>query len=94
MESVSSAALILLVVRSRRPLFSSRPSGRLVAATLAVVLATVGLPYLPFADLLGLVPLPWTYLAAIAAVVALYIAAAELTKRFFYRRFDRTLKGA
>jgi Mg2+-importing ATPase len=93
-ESVVSASLILLVVRSRRPLLRSRPSRRLVLATLAVVLIATALPYLPFARFLGLVPLPLAYLVLTAAIVALYIAAAELTKHFFYRRFDRAPAAA
>jgi len=88
-ESVVSAALILLVVRSRRPFFRSKPSRRLLLATLGVVLATVALPYLPFAPILGFTPLPLTYLGAAAVVVALYIASGEVAKHFFYKRFDR-----
>jgi Mg2+-importing ATPase len=88
-ESVVSASLILLVVRSRQHIFSSRPSRRLILATLGIVLVAAVLPYLPFADFLGFVSLPLVYLVVTAAIVALYIAAAELTKRFFYRRFDR-----
>jgi Mg2+-importing ATPase len=86
---VVSASLILLVVRSRQHIFSSRPSRRLILATLGIVLVAAVLPYLPFADFLGFVSLPLVYLVVTAAIVALYIAAAELTKRFFYRRFDR-----
>ena len=87
-ESVVSASLILLVVRSRQPLFHSRPSRRLLLATLGVGIVTVALPYLPFAALLGLVPLPPPYIGAIAVIVALYIASGELAKHLFYRRFD------
>ena len=89
LESVVSASLILLVVRSRQPVFRSKPSRRLVLATLGVALITVALPYVPFAALLGLTPLPWTYLFLTAAIVALYIACAEVVKRSFYRKFDR-----
>ena len=87
-ESVLSASLILLVVRSRRPFFHSRPSRRLLLATLGVGIVTLALPYLPFAALFGLVPLPFEYLGAIAVVVALYVASGELAKHLFYRRFD------
>jgi Mg2+-importing ATPase len=89
LESVASASLILLVVRSRQPVFSSKPSRRLVLATLGVALVTIALPYVPFAALLGLTPLPLTYLFMTAAIVALYIACAEVVKRIFYRKFDR-----
>lgn len=86
-ESVLSASLILLVVRSRRSIFKSRPSRRLVGATLCVCLVTVALPYLPFAPLLGFTSLPPLYLVAIAAIVMLYIGLGELAKQVFYRRF-------
>jgi Mg2+-importing ATPase len=89
-ESVASASLILLVVRSRRPIFRSKPRRRLVLATLAVVVVTVALPYAPFAPVLGFTPLPITYLGATALIVAAYIACGEAVKRFFYRRFDRS----
>ncbi|HNX49187.1 MAG TPA: magnesium-translocating P-type ATPase [Thermoanaerobaculaceae bacterium] len=87
-ESVLSASLVVLVVRSRRPFFRSRPGKRLLLASLGVVVVTVALPFLPFAHLLGLAPLPPSYLALIALVVALYIAAGELAKRIFYRHFE------
>ena len=87
-ESVISASLILLVVRSRRSFFRSQPSRRLVAATLSVVIVTMALPYLPFAGLLGLAPLPPAYFAAIAVIVVLYIGFGEWAKHLFYRRFD------
>jgi len=50
------------------------------------VTATVLLPFLPFAQALGLTPLPASYFGAIALIVATQIAAGELTKRVFYRR--------
>ena len=49
-ESIASAALIVLVVRTRRPFFKSRPSKLLALATLAVVIVAALIPYLPFAS--------------------------------------------
>ena len=86
-ESVVSASLIVLVVRSRRPFFRSRPSARLVGATAGVVAVAVVLPFLPFAPILGMTPLPPSYIAPIAIIVALYIASGEAAKSVFYRRF-------
>ena len=48
-ESIASAALIVLVVRTRRPFFKSRPSKLLALATLGVVIVAALMPYLPFA---------------------------------------------
>ena len=85
-ESVVSASLIVLVIRSRQPFFRSRPATMLLAATLAVVAATFVLPYTPLATPLGFEPLPPVFLASIGGIVLVYIVAAEVTKRLFYRR--------
>jgi Mg2+-importing ATPase len=85
LESVVSAALIVLVVRTRKPFFMSRPSRPLAVATGLVVGATVALPYTPLAAIFGFVPLGLWYLGTIGAVVAVYIVTAELAKRSFYR---------
>ena len=85
LESVVSASLVVLVVRTRRPFFMSRPSGSLTAATALVIGATIALPYTPLGAVFGFTPLGLGYLGALAAIVALYVATAELAKRIFYR---------
>ncbi len=89
MESIVSASLIVLVVRSRRPFFKSRPSKTLVRATIAVVVMAFLMPYLPFAAVLGFARLPAQFYAVILVVVLLYVVAAEVTKRAFYRATAR-----
>ncbi len=84
LESVVSAALVVLVVRSRRPLHRSRPAAALVGATLLVAAATVALPYTPLAGLLGFTPLPVRFLVPLGGIVAAYIIAAEAAKHMFY----------
>jgi P-type Mg2+ transporter len=84
-ESIISAALIVLVIRTRRPVLQSPPSRNLLLATIAVVLVTLLIPYTPLAGLLGFAPLPLTTLLLLTVIVALYILMAELAKRLFYR---------
>jgi Mg2+-importing ATPase len=84
---VVSAALIVLVVRTKKTMLTSRPSRLLLWATLAVVGVTVWLPFGPLAELFGFVPLPWAFLPALVGIVVLYVVSAELAKRWFYRRF-------
>jgi Mg2+-importing ATPase len=84
-ESVVSAALIVFVVRSSKPFFSSRPGNYLVAATLSIVAITLTLPYSPIAPLIGFEPLPLHLLGLLGVIVMLYIATAELAKHLFYR---------
>ncbi|MGZ4998620.1 MAG: HAD-IC family P-type ATPase, partial [Methylobacter sp.] len=85
LESVVSAALIVFVVRSSKPFFSSRPGKYLVAATLTIVAVTVALPYTPIAHLIGFEPLPLHLLGLLGVIVMLYISTAEIAKHIFYR---------
>jgi Mg2+-importing ATPase len=84
-ESVVSAASIVLVVRTHRPLTASRPSRSLVLATVAVVILTLLLPNTPLGRLFGFVPLPPSFLLLLAAVLIAYVLTAERVKRWFYR---------
>ena len=84
-ESVVSAASIVLVVRTRGPLLRSAPSWPLLLATLAVVGVTLLLPWTPLGALFGFVPLPPIFLLLLAMILLAYIAAAEAMKKHFYR---------
>jgi Mg2+-importing ATPase len=86
LESVISASLIVLVIRTRRPFYKSRPGRHLLMATLAVVVATLILPFTPLSGILGLTPMPWPFLGALGAILVLYIGAAEWAKKVFFRR--------
>jgi P-type Mg2+ transporter len=83
-ESVISASAIVLVIRTRRPFFTSRPGRALALATLAVAVVTLLLPLLPAAASLGLTPMPPSFLLMLAAILAGYVLTAELVKRRFY----------
>lgn len=84
-ESVVSASLIVLVIRSRKPFFKSRPAKYLLTATLLTVVVTVALPYTPLGGLFGFTPVPLSFLLLIAMIVAMYIVSAEIAKAVFYR---------
>ena len=85
-ESLFTELFILLVVRTRRSLFKSRPGRYLWVSTLLVGLVTLAIPYLPFAEVLGFVPLPPLTLLLLVAITLLYVVANEIAKRAFYRR--------
>ena len=88
-ESVASAALIVLVIRTRQRFYRSRPSRPLLLASLAAVAFVVILPYTPIARLLGFVPLPLIFLPVLGGVLLFYVLLAEIAKAFFYRAEDR-----
>lgn len=85
-ESVVSASVIVLVIRTRKPFFKSKPGKYLVIATLLIMVLTLGLPYAPIAKVLGFQPLPVSFLFMMGVIVVVYIIAAEMIKKFFYRR--------
>jgi Mg2+-importing ATPase len=83
-ESLLTELLVALVVRSRRPFFSSRPGNVLLAATVGVTVLAFAIPYVGFGRIFGFVPLSGGLLATVAAIAAAYVIATELAKRRFY----------
>jgi Mg2+-importing ATPase len=89
-ESVISASMVVLIVRTRRSCFRSFPSRWLLGLSIVVWLLTLWLPYSPLAGILGFVPLPPQFLIALAGILLLYIVSAEFVKRIFW---SSTLSG-
>lgn len=88
-ESVISASAIVLVIRTRRTFFTSRPGKYLTLATLAVTGTTLILPYLPIGTVLGLTPMPLSFFLLLAGILAGYVLIAELAKHAFYNMTKR-----
>jgi P-type Mg2+ transporter len=84
MESVISASMIVLSIRTHKPILHSKPSRSLLSATISIVIVTLLLPYTPLAGLLGFQALPMEFLLVLAALVGLYILCAEIVKQVFY----------
>ncbi len=84
-ESIVSASLIVLIIRTRNVFFVSKPSRSLFLTTLCVICFTISIPYSPIADWFGLVPLPLSFLGMLVGIVLIYGMAAEITKRIFYK---------
>jgi len=85
-ESVISATLIVLVVRTRLRFFKSLPGKYLSIATGFILLFVLILPLTPLSAWFGFVRLPVTYYGWMAMIVVCYILSAELAKRWFYRK--------
>ncbi|NID14323.1 magnesium-translocating P-type ATPase [Luteibacter yeojuensis] len=85
LESLLTELWILLVIRTYRPFYRSRPGGFLRWSTAAMMPLAIALPFLPGAGLFGFVPLPAPVLAAILGITALYVVVSEASKRMFYR---------
>lgn len=87
-ESVISAALIVLVIRTRSPFMKSLPGKYLSLATLSIVLFVSLLPYTPLAQWFGFFRLPAFFFLYVLPVIVAYVACAELTKHWFYRKMS------
>jgi Mg2+-importing ATPase len=85
-ESVCSASLIVLVIRSRKPFFKSRPSKYLFVATLSTVVLTLIFPFSPLGVVFGFNPLPISFLLVLSTIVMGYIISAEMAKTIFYKK--------
>jgi P-type Mg2+ transporter len=82
--SILTELLILLVMRTRRPFFKSRPAPILLFSSIGVAVFTLALPYMPFHQLLNIAPIQPLLLAALIGIAALYIIVTEIAKHYFY----------
>ena len=73
------------------PADGSRPGALLLWSTIATIVLACAIPFLPFANVFGFVPLPARLLVVIAGITIAYVAATELAKRWFYDRRNEGL---
>jgi Mg2+-importing ATPase len=83
-ESLVTQCLVVFVIRTARAPWRARPSWFLTLNVLAIVGIGLALPFSPFADVLGFVRLPPSYLLFLAVAVTSYLALVELAKRGLY----------
>jgi Mg2+-importing ATPase len=86
-ESVLSASFVVLIIRTRKPFWRSRPGKYLLLTTLLIAIITLAIPYLPFSYLLGFQSIPKDFLLALTTILISYIALAEIGKRIFYQHY-------
>jgi Mg2+-importing ATPase len=86
MFSLMTELAVLLVLRSRRSAFRSRPGTILLCSTVVVLGLTFAIPWLgPLSAAFGFEPLPPGTLAGIVVILAGYVLATEAAKAWFYR---------
>ena len=77
--------MIVLVIRSRKPFFKSKPGKYLLIATLSIAVVTIIFPFTPLGTIFVFSPLSLTTYLLLLLIVVLYIFAAEITKTIFYK---------
>ena len=86
-ESILTELFILFIIRTHKNFFKSKPGKYLFLLSILGLVLTLGLPYLPFAQDLGLVPLPMFNLGIMLLIVAAYIITADILKVWFFRKY-------
>ena len=84
--SILTELMLLLVMRTQKPFFKSKPAPALLLSTLGVAALTLLLPYLPVvANILSIAPIPPMILLAMIGIAVLYIITTETAKHFFFK---------
>lgn len=84
--SLLTELMVVLVLRTRRPAFRSKPGRILILTTFMVTAIAFSIPYFsPFATLFDFSPLSVHLIGFIVALIAGYLLTTEIAKRFFYR---------
>jgi Mg2+-importing ATPase len=86
-ESVLTELFILFIIRTHKKFFKSRPGKYLFILSIIGLIVTVWLPYLPFANEIGLTPLPFINFVAILLIVVTYIITADILKVWFFKKY-------
>lgn len=82
--SVLTELAVVAVLRTRLPVWRSRPGAWLTGLTIAVAIVAIALPWIaPLAAPFGLVPLPAVLMGTLLGVVIAYIAVTEAIKQRF-----------
>lgn len=84
-ESVISATLIVLVVRTKLSFFKSLPGKYLSIATAIIILFVLILPFTPLSVWFSFVKLPFLFYLWMFLLIATYILCAEIVKHLFYK---------
>ena len=88
--SLLTELAVLLVLRTRRLSFRSRPSSPLLWTTVGMSVAALATPFLgPLSAAFGFVPLSVTEMGTVVVIVIGYVAATEAAKVWFYRKVER-----
>jgi Mg2+-importing ATPase len=88
-ESLLTELGIVMVIRSRTLFGTTAPSALLGWLTVGTGLLAISIPYLPYADEFGFVPLSPSIMAGLLVITLLYLVASSAMKSVFYRYEDQ-----
>jgi len=85
--SLLTEITVVFSLRTRLPFYKSKPSLPLTLITLVIAVIAIAMPYMgPVARTFDFVPLAPVVMASLLLIVLGYLAANEITKRWYYRK--------
>ncbi|NIG55093.1 magnesium-translocating P-type ATPase [Chitinophaga sp. Cy-1792] len=91
-EGLLSQTLIVHMIRTRQiPFIQSWAAAPVVALTSLIMLIGILLPFSPFASVLKLEPLPFSYFPWLVAILTGYCVLTQLVKNWYIRKFAEWL---
>jgi Mg2+-importing ATPase len=85
LESLATELAVMLILRTRRRSYTSRPSSLLLWTSAATGLVSLLVVMTPAGEPLGFTPVHVRLLFSLAGILAGYVIATELGKQWFYR---------
>lgn len=88
-ESLITQSLIIFSIRTRKiPFFKSPPSLPLKISALVICAIGLLLPLMPFASTFSFVKPPLVFYLFLGIILCLYFASVEITKGFFFKKYN------
>ena len=82
-ESTLTELSVMMVLRTNRRFWRSRPSKGLFWSSAILAIITLSITYLPINSLLGLKPLPLMLMMTLLGLIAVYIFLNEIAKKYW-----------
>jgi len=85
--SILTELTVLLIMRTQRPFYKSKPAPILIYSAVLVAAITLAIPYIkPINIILGIEPIRLTILITLFGIIVMYVITTEIAKYYFYRR--------
>lgn len=84
-ESTLTELTVMLVLRTSRPFWRSRPGRGLLFSSILLAILTVILPFTPVGTFIGLTALSLPILLILFALICVYVALNEIAKKYWMR---------
>ena len=86
-ESILTELFILFIIRTQKNFLTSQPGKYLIILSVVGAVVTLALPYVPFANQIGLVPLPFVNMCAMLLIVLAYVITGDILKVWFFKKY-------